>query len=340
MRRARHVGAVLAVSGLMLAGCSHGSSGAPTTTPASAPSPTTATPSPSTPPAPAVNPFTGLAVSRNPVVAVKIDDTSNGRPQQNIDKADIVYVEQAEGGLTRLMAIFNTTLPVVEPVRSVRPADPELAQQFGHIIFVASGGSPAGIAPLNRSPLKKVINDNGADGFDRDPHRPAPYNLQANLAHIAKRVKGPKAKSIGLTWSARPTGPSQPARSVHTRVGGTTVTFDWNRRLGRYERVIDGQVQRAADGKIIATPNVIVQFCKITTYTRDRDVLGNPAQYTHTLGHGRVAVFRNGRRINGTWSRNKVTAPTVLRGTNGKVIPLARGGEWFVLVATKAPLTS
>ena len=64
---------------------------------------------------PAGNPLTGVGKpSSNGVVAVKIDDTANGRPQMNLDKADIVYIEQVEGGLTRLLAIYNTQLPTVE----------------------------------------------------------------------------------------------------------------------------------------------------------------------------------------------------------------------------------
>jgi hypothetical protein len=39
-------------------------------------------------------------------MAVKIDDTSAARPQIGIEQADLVYIEQVEGGLTRLAAIF------------------------------------------------------------------------------------------------------------------------------------------------------------------------------------------------------------------------------------------
>src|SRR4051794_32036157 len=184
-----------AVAGLIaVAGCSGSGSSDGT----SAPPPTVG----SVPPT-AVNPLTGETTSRNPVIAVKIEDTALGRPQVGTDKADIVYIEQVEGGLTRLMAIFSSTLPsAVEPVRSVRPSDPELALQYGHIDFVASGGSPAGIAPLLKSPLKRIINDNGGPGFRRDPHRDAPENLVANLKTIAKKVKGPAAADIGLEWSS------------------------------------------------------------------------------------------------------------------------------------------
>jgi len=257
-----------------------------------------------------------------------------------IDKADIVYIEQVEGGLTRLLAIFNSTLPqAVEPVRSVRPSDPELALQFGHIVFVASGGSHAGIAPLLKSPLKKVINDSGGPGFHRDPNRVAPENLVANLQAIAKKVKGPSAQDIGLEWSdSLPAGPTKPGPVVQTKVGGTDVHFKWDAKTKRYVRIIDGEVQHAADGSVISTPNVVVQFCKVTVYNKDRDVLGNPAQYTHTVGTGRVVVFRDGKRITGTWSRDAVSDGTALKTSDGQTIPLSPGGAWFVLVATDAPL--
>src|SRR5215467_7104506 len=90
---------------LALAACSSSHHATQTTTPAA---PTSA---PSTAPPPSINPLTGGAPSTNSVVAAKIDDTAAGRPQRGIDKADIVYIEQVEGGLTRLLAVFNTTLP-------------------------------------------------------------------------------------------------------------------------------------------------------------------------------------------------------------------------------------
>src|SRR6478672_11437183 len=132
MTRLRRTMTVLALSGVVaLAGCTGGSGGGSAST--SPPSPS-ASPSPSKAPTPKVNPLTGEKPTTNPVIAVKIEDTALGRPQVGTNKADIVYVEQVEGGLTRLLAIFNSSLPNVEPVRSVRPSDPELVLQYGHII--------------------------------------------------------------------------------------------------------------------------------------------------------------------------------------------------------------
>jgi hypothetical protein len=327
-----------------LSGCS-GSSGkhpATSTPPTSeAPTPTTAsTPAAPAPATAAVNPLTGGKPSKNKVVAVKIDDTANGRPQVGVNKADIVYIEQVEGGLTRLLAVFNSTLPTtVEAVRSTRAGDPELMAQYGPVVYVASGGSHNPLAVLDNSNLNSDINDRGGPGFWRDPSRPAPYNLKANLQTIAKKIKGVKARNIGLTWSAKiPNRPVGNGMQVRTQVGGTPVGFNYDAKTGKYERIINGAVQHTAGGAVIATPNVIVQYCSVTLYAKDRDVLGNPNYYTHTVGKGHVVVFRGGKAILGEWSRPRATDGTKLTDRHGRPIPLAPGGAWFVLVANGTPL--
>jgi hypothetical protein len=331
--------ACVSVCAVSLAACG-GHSAKKKSTPTPTPTPVTSTATTTAPQPAAINPLTGGKPTKNRVVAVKIDDTGNGRPQVGIDKADIVYIEQVEGGLTRLMAVYSTQLPTVEAVRSTRANDPELAEQFGHIAYVASGGAPNPLQVLARSSLRKSINDQGGPGFARDPNRPVPYNLTSNLALVARTLNGPTPQDIGLTWAISPSlvRKARHATSVQTVVGGTPVRFDYDAHTKRYVRVIDGAVQHAADGNVISTPNVIVQFCAVTPYPQDVDVVGNPAQFTHTVGKGRAVVFRNGHIIDGRWSRSKVSSGTAFRTTTGQRIPLAPGGVWIVLVATNAPL--
>lgn len=335
--------ACVAITTTTLAACGGSHHHAASTSTSAAPATPSATQSTSTPAAvPQVNPFTGGSPATGPVVAVKIDDTANGRPQVNVNLADIVYVEQVEGGLTRLLAIFDSTLPtVVEAVRSTRASDPEIVAQYGPIAYAASGGAPNPLQVLDRSNLKTSINDRGGPGFSRDPNRPVPYNLVANLALIGKLLHGPRAKSIGLQWLANSDLSRTPAAPyIETVVGGTPVAFQWNAGLRRYVRFIDGSAQYTAAGRPIATPNVIVQFCQVSPYPQDIDAAGNPSVYTHTVGSGTAVVFRNGHRINGFWHRNTATSGTSFTTAGGSTITMAPGGAWIILVANGAPLTS
>ena len=344
--------ATAALSATALAACSGGPAEPPapprhsdvnTSTTSTSRMSTSAPASPSSSPrrrAPAINPLTGGRPSKNPVVAARIDDTAAGRPQIGVAWADIVYITQVEGGLTRLLAIFNSRLPhTVEPVRSTRADNPQLALQYGHIDYVASGGSRPELVPLDRSGLRTDINDRRGPGFNRDPSRVAPENLRANLAYIAKRMKGPRAKSIGLTWSSHFSAKgTKSGRAVRTMVGSTPVVFLWKPKMHRYVRVIDGQVQHTANGTVVSTPNVVVQFCHISVFWKDKDSDHNPAAWTRTVGHGKVVVFRDGRQIAGTWSRHRLNRGTMLRDREGHRIPLAPGGAWFVLANNGTPL--
>ena len=74
-----------------------------------------------------VNSLTGLPGSDGPVLAVKIDDTSYAHPQVGLRSADVIYIEQVEGGLTRLAALFSSNIPEkIGPIRSARISDLEL----------------------------------------------------------------------------------------------------------------------------------------------------------------------------------------------------------------------
>ena len=82
---------------------------------------------------PLFSPFTGERVrTLKPVLAVKIDNIVDARPQTGLQAADIVYVLPVEGGLTRFMAVFSSHLPpAVGPVRSAREDDLAVLLQFG-----------------------------------------------------------------------------------------------------------------------------------------------------------------------------------------------------------------
>ena len=287
-----------------------------------------------------VNPLTGLTPSpRGPVIAVKVDDTEPGRPSMGLEKSDVIYIEKAEGGESRMVAVFASAKPQVRAVRSVRASDPELLGAYGKIVLVASGGGGSALPTLDRSGLWSSINDRNQVGFYRDTSRAAPYNLVSDLAKVSAAVKGAGVRNVGFTWAAvdRRLAAARAALSVSTLVGSTPVTFVWDPKLARYVRTVDGRRILAASGAPIAKPNVLVQYCQITQDRSDVDVLGNPSMYTKSVGTGRVVLFRNGRRIEGTWSRLSKGAPTAYKDAAGKPLLFARGGTFVALVRPGAP---
>jgi len=288
----------------------------------------------------ALNPLTGIGPSPSgPVIAVKLDDTAAGRPSLGVDKADVIYIEEVEGGLSRMVAVFASSKPRARAVRSIRSSDPELLGQYGSIIVVASGGGRQALKILDSSTLHSVINDRGQVGFTRDPSRPAPYNVVSDLAKVSAAVKADGVHNVGFTWAARDPrlAVAKPATAVSTQVGSTRVGFVWDPGLARYVRTVDGRRIVTASGAPVAKPNVIVQYCQIKADPNDHDVNGNPTMFTKTIGSGPVVLFRGGKRIAGTWSRPSLEAATTFKDAAGKPLLLAPGGTFVALARPGAP---
>ena len=85
---------------------------------------------------------------RRSALTIKMDNTPQAHPQYGVNRADVVYEEIVNGGITRLAAIFNSHAPIkVGPVRSVRPTDTQVVWPLGGI-FAYSGGAPYAVASI------------------------------------------------------------------------------------------------------------------------------------------------------------------------------------------------
>ncbi len=149
--------ALLAATAL-LAACG-GSESAPSapagiSAPAAVPTPEpTPTPTP-TPPPYEPNILTGAArgadygLDQRPL-AVMINNITQARPQYGISKADIITEIEVEGGITRLMAIFQNykTIGEVGPIRSARIQYLELIVPW-EMIYIHDGENEATVSPL------------------------------------------------------------------------------------------------------------------------------------------------------------------------------------------------
>lgn len=94
-----------------------------------------------------VNPLTGLPMEeeqiRNRPIAVMLNNLKQALPQLGVSQADIIYEVLAEGGITRMLGIYQSVenVGLIGSVRSARTYYLELA--LGHdAIYLHAGGSP------------------------------------------------------------------------------------------------------------------------------------------------------------------------------------------------------
>lgn len=169
---------------LMLSGCGGGaaaeSTSAPksTTEPVPIVSPTTPEPTPTPYDGPR-NPLTGLPLlSGSPEdrpIAIMLNNLKGALPQLGVSQADIIYEVLAEGGITRMLGVYQSVEGVgnIGSVRSARPYYLELA--LGHdAVYLHAGGSPDAYAKIREWNVTALDCVNGPyEGtlFWRDPWR-------------------------------------------------------------------------------------------------------------------------------------------------------------------------
>ncbi|MGA5201027.1 DUF3048 domain-containing protein [Streptomyces variegatus] len=266
-------------------------------------------------------------------LAVKIDNAASARPHTGVDAADVVYAEQVEGGLSRLMAVYATRLPkTVGPVRSARESDLELLRQFDRPTLAFSGAQSKLLPLIDEAPLRAETPGSAADAYFRDSGKPAPHNLYLRPERIAPEAPGQAALTTGFRYGPAPAGgTATDSRTV--RYPAARFTFTWSDSRDRWLVGMDGSPATTADGGRTAAATVVVQYVKVRE-SAFRDFLGNNTPYTETVGSGRATVLRDGRAWDVNWKREKAADGTSFTTGDGTPVNFAKGQVWVVFART------
>ena len=334
---------------LMTVGCGGGSSPRPVAE--TAPPPETTVVTTTTEP-PVMAPLTGLPLAskdrlNRPVLAVKVENSDDSRPQTGFQYADVVYEAVVEGGITRfILLVHSKDAALVGPIRSARPVDRDILVQFGKPILAFAGGIPAAVNALADAGVTLVTEDDGdSAGLRRRDDRWAPHNLYAGTADLRSfaLTKGrptPPPNSlfsfIPLSASAATTTLPAPASVLVDFSDDARMT--WMREAGswyRYDRFGGAVIDE--EGEYVSATNVLILSVDEVT-TGNVDVTGAPVPSWELAGSGALTVLLgNGRMVNGTWERPSPAAPTVYRDSAGQPIMLNPGTTWVQLLpSTKA----
>ncbi|XMN10836.1 DUF3048 domain-containing protein [Streptomyces griseobrunneus] len=264
------------------------------------------------------------------VLAVKIDNVAPARPQTGLEQADIVYVEQVEAGLSRLLAVYSSELPpVIGPVRSARETDLELLRQFDRPVLAFSGAQSRLLPAIDRAPLDAVPPPAAPRAYFRGPERPAPHNLYLRPERIPYAASGADAvEALGLRFGpAPPGGSSEESRTV--RFPSARTTFTWSAERERWLVAMDGSPARTSEGGRLGAATVIVQDVTVRP-SAFGDRSGNNTPFTETVGSGTAHVLRDGKAYEARWARPSADADTAFTTPGGERIDLASGPLWIV----------
>jgi hypothetical protein len=290
------------------------------------------------------NVLTNLPGKNGPVLAVKIDDTNAAHPQVGLNSADVIYIEQVEGGLTRLAAIFTNEIPnLIGPVRSARISDIEILEQYGRVGFAYSGAQTKLRPVLAAANLENMSAErNPPSIYQSDKSRYAPTNMMLDANALLKKTiddEGKKidtVKSVGWQFGM--------ASKAGKKIESATVKWPaakygiiWSATEKRWLLTFNGKPNLDSTGRQLGSPNFVIQKVSITNSIYG-DKFGGVTPFSNTVGNGSGYLLRNGKIVAINWQRPSAEVGTIWTLADGTVANFADGQVWIALTDSEPEL--
>ncbi len=314
-----------------------------------------APPEPPVPEGPAgTNPLSGLPMEPEDEklrpIAIMINDHEKALPQLGVSLADIIYEVPAEGGITRMLAVFQTVKDVgtIGSIRSARLYYAELAT--GHdAIYVHAGGSEEAYKNIRGWKMNHIDGVEGGPKDDvcfwREKSRtsagvPFEHTLMTSGERIMTYLgKGyfPTEHKSGYSYpqefveDGTPENGSPAGDVVMKFSGYKTTEFVYDKDSGLYKinhkvNKTSGEYVDGNTGEQVGVTNLLV----LETSTKVLDSEGRLRVVT--VGNGKGTYFCGGKSIPIKWSRADRNQPLVYTLENGEALKLGKGHSYVCIM--------
>lgn len=270
------------------------------------------------------------AVSLQPY-AVMVETLLDARPMSGIAQANLVIEAPVEGGITRLMAVYDasSTIEKIGPVRSARPYFVEWAKSL-NAVYAHVGGSPDALNRISGLMGFRNLDEMGSGQFFwRAKDRYAPHNAYTSTDLLEKAVAARKwrpEKFQSWTYDSASTSETGDVTRISIPYGGqSNVKWTYDKAIDGYWRTMGYKTHTDSDGTAVSAKNILV----ILTEQRVLDDAGRLS--IRTAGTGKAILFRNGYAQEAQWIRDAGTFIRV-QTSDGRPVSFVRGTTWVEVV--------
>ena len=252
-------------------------------------------------------------------------------------------MEQVEGGLTRLAAIYTSKLPpLIGPIRSARISDIELLAQFGRVGFAYSGAQSKMRPVIAAANLENLSAErNPPSIYGKDPNRPGPVDMILKPDLLLERANAnPKIRIETATASVFTFGdaPKGETNTAIAKVSWPSAKYElrWDSVSKKWLIYFNEKPNIAANGEQLYADTAIIQLVSITPSIYG-DKFGEITPFSKTTGSGKAVMLRDGFSYQISWQRNLETDVTTWKSADGGVANFKPGRTWIFLT-DKAPV--
>ena len=294
-----------------------------------------------------INPLTGLknlevGKEKDRPVAVTINNVAIAQPvQTGLGKADIVYETEVEGGITRLVAVYQDISKVekIGTVRSARYAFIDLA--MGHNAIYVHHGQDSKHAGKHLNDVDRFVVDKNNGGARISNGLNSEHTLYAYGDNLWKEIKNDGFKTEAkdtTTWQDfaninNPVMFENLANKISVSFSNSyTTTMEFDTKTGSYKRIFNNTERKDYVTKEnLYFKNFIVLSTTIRTYPDCNDGKGHKEVF---LESGDGIYFVNGTYTPIKWKKGSASKPFVFTLEDGTNLKLNPGNTW-VCIADK-----
>ena len=261
-------------------------------------------------------------------ICVVINNASAARPHSGLQQASGVYEFLVEGGITRLLAVFDEPSEedfVIGPIRSLRPYFAHQAVEYGGIVS-HSGYSSRTREMISGLNLKHITS---SSYLWRDSSRNAPHNLYTQIEKLRKGAGGDMSiTQEEIILEELPQGYEEGLEIEVAYSASNKVTYTYQQESDTFLRFVNGSPSKDREtGEQYYADRVIIRE------TRHENVSGSNLVNVYLEGEGTGYLYEKGRKYSIKWEK-KPGEKTNYFYQDGTPVDVRMGTTWYQVVRT------
>ena len=305
------------------------------------------------------NPLTGqpmdVTKTRNRPLAIVLANTKAALPMNGISDADIVYEILVEGGITRMLALYQDIADMgkVGSIRSARQYTVELAESYDAIL-ISAGASPQALREVRdlQIPHLNEVEGPHREIFFRDRNRIPGRRVESlhSVTTSGERVmeflpdeydfrkfhEDGYEQGLSFTDDATPQNGSNAVEVDVKFSHGKTTSFIYEIDKSGYRvNQFDMDLIDANDNSVPAFTNVLVLKTNVAPIPGDDSNRLNII----TIGEGEGYFINGGKYVDIKWTRLDKSFPFIYTLADGSALDLGVGKTFICVIPTNLDAT-
>ncbi len=244
--------------------------------------------------------------------------------QSGLQAADMVFEYLAEGGITRLTAVFGNAPDVIGPMRSSRLVSLKIARHYKGLLF-QSGESATTQAAAGADPVPQFFDTIGYTYRTNTRYAPDNLMISGDGVNRAEQKFFPNVGAFTLAKARPSLSGGSPATRFNVNEHNSTYVYDPT--YGTYQKTEQGHAYRDAH---INQPLRMEMVIVLHTQVSLLPIGDGHGSYIHDFNldsSGRADVYYKGQLFAGAWSSTDSHGPLSFT-VNGQALTLPPGLVW------------